>query len=430
MKTALKKLTGLKRELEVELPIKLLNDKINISLNEMKSKVNLDGFRKGKIPISIIKSRYGASIKNEETHKLIKETLYSAFSNEKVSPAATPELKDIKDNKDSLCYTIAFEVFDDIKTVKLDNLKIEKFTAKIQTKNVNNALKELQDQHAEYKNVKRASKINDRVLIDFKGLLNGKEFEGGDAKDFNLILGKKTMIKGFEEGLVAKKLGDEVKLNLTFPKDYHVEKLAAKKVVFEIKIKKIEQVNVPKLDDELAKKYNKKDIAELKQDVKQHMQAELNSKLENKNKEIVFNKLIESNDMKIPESIIKEEANEIFRNTKEKMEKQNLAPNKNMSADLFNEQAKRRIKLGLLISKIIKDNKIDVSDADIKKKITDSAEIYGEQKNQMIDWYYQDESRLKDIKSVLLENKAVEFILNKAKVTTIEQDFNEIMRAK
>ena len=233
MKTSLTTLEGLKRSLTVELPVDTFNQKTEKNIKSLATKVRIDGFRKGKIPANILRQRFGASAKSDAATEMVSETLEDALKDADVVPAAQPSLTNVDtENSESLIYTIEFEVYPEIKLNALSSLKIDQVTSKVTEEDEERALQDLQDRSTEYKSVKRKSKEGDRLIIDFEGLMDGESFEGGAAEAFEIILGRGTMIDGFEKGLIDIAPGKNVEVNATFPEDYHVENLAGREAIF------------------------------------------------------------------------------------------------------------------------------------------------------------------------------------------------------
>ena len=261
MKTILTSLEGLKRSLKVELPIDTFNQKTDKIIENLSKQAKVDGFRKGKVPSSILRKRFGASARSDAINEIVSETLVEALTDADITPAAQPSLTNIDtDNADSFIYTIEFEVYPEIKVGSLSSLSMDQVNAKVTEQDEERALQDLQDRSAEYKSVKRKSKDGDRLLIDFEGLLDGESFEGGAAEGFEIVLGRGTMIEGFEKGLIDVSSDKKVEINATFPEDYHVENLAGREAIFKVKVNEVGEPIEVKRDDEFAKKYGEKDF--------------------------------------------------------------------------------------------------------------------------------------------------------------------------
>ena len=431
MKTSLTTLEGLKRSLKVELPVETFNQKTEQIIKGLATKVRIDGFRKGKIPANILRQRFGASAKSDAATEMVSETLEDALKDADVVPAAQPSLTNIDtENSESLIYTIEFEVYPEIKLNSLSSLKIEQVTSKVTEEDEERALQDLQDRSTEYKSVKRKSKEGDRLVIDFEGLMDGEPFEGGAAEGFEIILGRGAMIEGFEQGLIDVASGKNVEVNAAFPEDYHVENLAGREALFKVKVNEVGSPIELKRDDEFAKKFGEKDFETMKSRMSSQMKLELDSRLVQQNKDTAFSALLEANDFEVPKGSVSSEALRLQQDMESRMEQQGMPSKGKLPAEMFNEEATRRVKLGLLINKIATDSEITAEKDLVDAKLKEISLQYGESAQQMIDWYNTDPSRLANIESIVVEDLVAKHIADKAKVTSTEKKFLEIMNTQ
>ena len=431
MKTSLTTLEGLKRSLTVELPVDTFNQKTEKIIKSLATKVRIDGFRKGKIPANILRQRFGASAKSDAATEMVSETLEDALKDADVVPAAQPSLTNVDtENSESLIYTIEFEVYPEIKLNALSSLKIDQVTSKVTEEDEERALQDLQDRSTEYKSVKRKSKEGDRLIIDFEGLMDGESFEGGAAEAFEIILGRGTMIDGFEKGLIDIAPGKNVEVNATFPEDYHVENLAGREAIFKVKVNEVGSPIELKRDDELAKKFGESDFETMKTRMTSQMKMELDSRLVQQNKDTAFSALLEANDFEVPEGSVSSEALRLQQDMESRMEQQGMPSKGKLPAEMFNEEAARRVKLGLLINKIATDSEITAEKDLVDAKLNEMSLQYGESAQQMIDWYNTDPSRLANIESIVVEDLVAKYIADEAKVTSTEKNFLEIMNTQ
>ena len=431
MKTSLNTLDGLKRSLTVELPVDTFNDKTEKIIKSLATKVRIDGFRKGKIPANILRQRFGASAKSDAATEMVSETLEDALKDADVVPAAQPSLTNVDtENSESLIYTIEFEVYPEIKVNTLSSLKIDQVTSKVTEEDEERALQDLQDRSTEYKSVKRKSKEGDRLVIDFEGLMDGESFEGGAAEGFEIVLGRGTMIDGFEKGLIDIAPGKTVEVNATFPEDYHVENLAGREAVFKVKVNEVGSPIELKRDDEFAKKFGEKDFETMKTRMTSQMKMELESRLVQQNKDTAFSALLEANDFEVPEGSVSSEALRLQQDMESRMEQQGMPSKGKLPVEMFNEEATRRVKLGLLINKIATDSEITAEKDLVDAKLNEMSLQYGESAQQMIDWYNTDPSRLANIESIVVEDLVAKHIADEAKVTSTEKNFLEIMNTQ
>ena len=428
MKTSLSTLEGLKRSLTVELPIDTFNQKTDKILQSLAKKARVDGFRKGKIPATILRQRFGASAKADATNEVVSETLEEALTDADVSPAAQPSLTNVDtESSDNFSYTIEFEVYPEVSVAPLSNLNIDQINATVSDEDEERALQDLQDRATEYKTVKRKSKNGDRLIIDFEGLLDGESFEGGAAEGFEIILGRGAMIEGFEQGLIDVAAGKTVEVKATFPEDYHVENLAGREAVFKVKVNEVGSPKEIKRDDEFAKKYGENDFETMKSRMSEQMQLELNSRVVQQNKDAAFTALLTANDFEVPEGSVSSEAMKLQQDMEARMEQQGMPSKGNFPEAMFQEEASRRVKLGLLINKIANDSEIKPEKEQVDAKLKEMSMQYGESAQQMIDWYNSDPSRLAGVESIVVEELVAKHVALEAKVNVTEKTFQEIM---
>ncbi len=427
MRTSLATLAGLKRSLTVKLPIETFKQKTDKILQKIATQVTIDGFRKGKVPVSILRQQFGDRANSDAVNELVNETLSDALAEVKATPASRPVIvtADSKDDND-FSYIVEFEVYPVIKVADFSKLKIQQATVTIDEADEEKTLEGLIEQSTEYKPVERNSQMGDQVSVDFQGSIDGEAFQGSEAKDFKLVLGKGSMIKGFEQGLIGAKSGQSLSLDLTFPKDYHAKQLAAKAVNFAIVVNEVCTPEAPKLDANFAKKFGEKDMDALQQNMKKQMRVEADNRIANQNKEAVFDALLMANDFEVPQESIDHEAQNLSQDMQARMQQQGMPENNKLSASTFNAEAKRRVQLGLLIAQIADDNKLSASKAQVDEKLVQMSKDYGKDAQQMIDYYNQDPARLSSIELLVVEKMVQDVVLEKAKVSTISKKFKEV----
>lgn len=430
MKTSLNSLTGLKKSLEIELPIKSFEIKKNKVIQEISKNANINGFRKGKAPINVLKQQFSHKINTDASNEMISESLPKALQDAKVSPANQPKLIKIDlQNKEKFIYVVEFEVFPEIKVKPFASLEIEQFSASIKEDDKLKALEELKERATEFKSVKRKSQKGDRLTIDFEGTIDGEPFEGGAQENFDIIIGKGLMIEGFEEGLigVVANKEKEIEVKAKFPKNYSVKDLSNKQAIFRIKVKEVAKPNSVKIDDNLAKTYGDKDENSMKERVFSQMQKALDERLTQINKGNIFDAILKDNEFAVPEDSVKSEAKILQADMQEKMAQQGM-PQNNIPEEVYNEEASRRIKLSLLINKIASDNELILKKEAIEAKIKVIAENYQQDYQNVLKWYKEDKSRMMSVESLVMEEMVVDFIASKAKMKKTVKEFNELMQ--
>ncbi|MFP6775917.1 MAG: trigger factor, partial [PS1 clade bacterium] len=342
-------------------------------------------------------------------------------------PVSQPTLTKIDSNDGKFFYyTVEFEVFPEVKAADFSKIKVEQVKVKITKEDEDRTLNELKEQLTEYATVKRKSKTGDRLTIDFKGAVDGEVFDGGEAENFIIVLGKGSMIEGFEDGLTDVSTGKSLKLSLTFPKEYHADNLAGKDVIFEINVKDVASPKKPKLDEKFAEKFGEKDMDSLYIALKERMRVEADSIVSKRNKDSVLEQLLQENDFEVPQASVESEAQLLLKDMESQLQQQGIPSNGNIPLSNFNDEATKRVKLGILVRKIVEDNKLSAEKDQVNDKLKEMAQSYGENAQQMIDYYNQDPNRLAGIESLVIEQMVVDLVLEKAKVTSKNLKFEEV----
>ena len=432
MQVSVETTNGLERKITVVIEEERLSSVIDGRLQDMTKTVKVKGFRPGKVPLKIVKQQYAEQVRQEVVGDVLQSTLYEAIGQEKLNPAGQPRVDSIKsDPGQGMEYTALFEIYPEVKLGDLSKETIEKPTSEVTDADVAEMLETVRGQHKEWLEVDRAAKDGDQLNINFKGMIDGEVFPGGEANDMPIELGSGRMIKGFEEGLIGSKAGDDVTLNVTFPDDYHAKELAGKPAQFDTHVNKVEESKLPELDDDFAKKLGIKDasVENMHKEIKSSMQLELDSRLNTKTKTAVMDALINAHDFDVPTAMVNEESEAIKKNMLENLKQQGMQDNgMQIEASMFADQAVRRVKLGLIMSEIVKSEKIEADEDRVKKKIEEIAAPY-EQPQQVVDYYNSDPQRLAEIKALVTEEQVVDWAMEKSNVVDKSLSFKEIMES-
>tara|TARA_R110000868_G_scaffold8205_3_gene42640 strand:- start:230940 stop:232244 length:1305 start_codon:yes stop_codon:yes gene_type:complete len=432
MQVSVEKLEGLERSLTIEVPVEQIEDECAKRLKNLSSRVKIDGFRPGKVPAHVIKQRYGDSVHQEVIGEIMQQNFYKAVVEKELKPAGPPTLDLVSsDQGKPLTFKAKFEVYPDVELKPFDKLKIEKTTSELTDADLDKTLDAIRNQHAEWVAVDRAAKDADQVKIDFKGVLDGEPLPGGDAEDFDLIIGSNSMIPGFEDGMLKHKAGDTFKIKPKFPDDYHAKELAGKTVEFTITLKAVNEPKLPELDEAFAKKLGVEGgIEKLREEIKQNMQRELDNAIKTQSKLSVMDALFEANKIDVPTALIDGEIKQM----QEQMAKQyggqvdiNMLMDK--SSGEMEEQAKRRVSLGLLLAEIVKKDDMKPDTDKVKAEIEKMAAAY-EKPEEVVSWYYGDKQRLGQVEAMVLEEQVIDKILADAKVKEISKKFDDIINRK
>lgn len=433
MQVSVETTQGLERRLTITVPAESVDSAVKARLQQLAKTQRINGFRPGKVPVSVIKKRFGLAVRQEVAGEVMQRQFYEAVIQEKINPAGMPSfvLNKDEDGQD-LEFAATFEIYPEVEVKGVSEIEIEKPVVEIKAKDLNEMMKTLQMQHAKFKEVKRKAKDGDKVYINFVGTIDGEEFDGGKAEDFPLELGKGQMIPGFEEPLVGAKKGDELVAKVTFPEDYHAEALKGKDAEFAITVNKVEGLDLPKIDDEFALLFGVSEggVDALKAEVQKNMQRELDQTLKAQVKELVIAGLLEKNQLDLPAALVDQEVNALREQAKQRFEQQGNAANMpELPADLFTDNAKKRVSVGLLLGEIIKTNKLDVDQARVDALIEQTASAY-EDPSEVVEYYKNNQELLQQIQNLALEEQAIDTILTQAKVKEVKKAFDEVMNKK
>jgi trigger factor len=329
-------------------------------------------------------------------------------------------------------FKASFEVFPEVEVKGLDQLVIEKPVSSVTDADLDEMMETLRKQHAKWEKVEQAAKDGNRVVIDFEGTMDGEKFEGGSANDVPLVLGSKQMIEGFEAGIEGMKAGDVRDLNLTFPANYHSDKFAGKPVSFKITVKEVAEPILPELGEELAKLFNVSDLEKLKKEVRANMERELEFTMKNKVKDQVMEGLLKHNTVELPAGLVSDEIERLKQQALQRMgmwQKNKSAQQPELPNELFDEQAKRRVTLGLLMNKVITMNAIKADQDRVKAMVEKMVSVF-ENPEEVAKHYYSDRNQMAEIEQIVVEEQVVEKILESAKVNEKPMKFSEVMQQR
>ncbi len=419
---------GLERRMTVELPAERVNAEVEKRLKAISRTAKVDGFRPGKVPLSVIRKRYIDHVMMEVHGELIKTTYFEALGQEKLHPAGDPVIEPVeKDLGEGFGYTAVFEVVPEIALADLSKTTIKRPVAEVTEADVEQMIEKLRQQRVTWNDVERKSQDGDQLTINFKGSIDGAAFAGGTADNVPLVLGSNSMIAGFEAGLIGTSVGDKTTINVTFPTDYQAENLAGKDASFEVDITKVAEPVLPELDEEFIKAFGLADgsVETLQKEIRSNMERELEDKIGALLKERVMDALIEVNDITLPQSMIKQEAQILKDQTMQNMEQYGQKSSVDLPLDLFEEQAKRRVALGLIVTEVIKDNQIKLDEDRVKAKIEKFAQTY-EKPQEVIDYYAANKQQMSVVQNVVLEEQVVDWVLEQAMVEDEKSSFEEI----
>lgn len=417
---------GLERKLTILVPAETVEKEVESRLKSMSSRVKVDGFRPGKVPLKIVKQQYGAQVHQEVIGDVLQTSFRDAVIKEELRPAGAPSIEPKNMTLgEPLEYIATFEIYPEFDIADCSKLKIERAKAEIADSDIDKMIETLRKQRTTYDTVERAAQDGDQVTISFEGFINGEAFEGGKGDNIPVVIGSNSMIPGFEDQLVGKSAGDEFKIEVSFPDDYHVEELKSKPAVFEAKVDSVGEPKLAEVNEDFVKAFGIADglVDSLRAEIRNNMQRELRNKLQNALKNNVMDALLKANDVQIPKALVDEESAQL----QQQMASQaNLQGNMTLPKELFEEEAKRRVGLGLIIGEVVKTAEIKVDPARIKAKIEEIASTY-EDPQQVIDHYKQNPQLMSSIEALVMEEMVVDWVVDQAKITDVDSSFDELM---
>lgn len=426
MQVELQSSEGLTRRLAVEIPASEIDEQVERRLKDMRGRVRVDGFRPGKAPTQVVRQRYGKQVRDDVVNEMLGQTYQQAVNEQELRVAGRPMIESLEGNEPgaNLKYVAAVEVYPEIELGDLSALEIETIKAEVKDEDIDEMIDTLRTQHSDWKATRRKAKKGERLTLNFVGTIDGEEFEGGKGEDMQVVLGENQLIKDFEKNLKGLKKGEEVDFEVTFPEDYAAEKLAGKTANFHVEVTKTEERVLPEVDDEFAQKFGSDDAESFKKDVRENMERELAQTLRRKNKDATIETLTESLEFDVPKALIDDEAvsmrDQFVQNQMPDAEKDKLDPS------LFNEQAEKRVRMGLVIMEVVRSADLQVDDARVDEWLNEVASAYDEPE-QVIAAYKGDQQMMSNARTVVLEQQATEYIQDQAKVTEVEQSFKDVM---
>ena len=428
MQVSVESTSALERRMTIGVPAERIETEVNKRLQQTARRAKVPGFRPGKVPMSVIRQRYEDSARQEALGDLIQATFYEAVVEQKLNPAGSPavEPKVFEKGKD-LEYVATFEVFPEFQVTGLENIAIERLQAEVADADLENMLEILRKQNTRFETAARAAQNGDQLNIDFVGKVDGEVFAGGSAKGTQLVLGSGRMIPGFEDGLVGAKAGEERVLNLTFPADYQNLDLAGKAAEFTVTVNAVAEPLLPELNDEFFALFGIKEggIEGFRAEVRKNMQRELRQAIKSKVKNQVMDGLLSANPIEVPKSLLGNEVNRLRVQAVQQFGG-NIKPDQ-LPAELFEEQAKRRVVLGLIVAEVVKQFDLKPDEARVREMIQEMASAYQEPE-QVVAWYYKNDQQLNEVRSVVLEEQVVDTVLQKANVTDKLVSYEEAVK--
>jgi len=420
---------NIERKLSIVVPAERVDSEVDQRLKSMRSRVRIDGFRPGKVPMSVVSQQYGDSVYQEVVGELFQSTFYEAAEQEKLKVAGMPKIEatTVEPGKD-LEYTAIFDIYPQFKLGDFSKMKVTRPVVKLTAKDVDEMIETLRKQQQDWKVVKRAAKKGDLLIVDFDGKLDGEAFEGGSAEDFSIELGAGRMLEDFEKALEGMKLNAEKEVDVTFPDDYPADNLQGKTAQFVLKLKKVSSPSLPKVDKAFIQKFGVEDGTQksFKAEIEANMQRELEQRVKGRTKQSVMEALHDLHEIDLPTTLVE---NEIQQVRSEMQQNSQGADMSTLPDDMFKDQAARRVKLGLIVGEIITKNKMEKDQARVDEMLNSLAESY-EDPQALIEYYQSDQNAMQTIEAAVMEEMIVDWALEKADIKDEKVKFTEIMNSQ
>ena len=425
-------LGALERRLNVSIPQQQILGEVAARIKHMGRTAKVPGFRPGKVPYKILEQQFGTQAHQEvlgdQLHRSFAEA--AQVNNLKVAGYPNFEIKTTDMSAPQIEYSATFEVYPEVVIGDVAAQSVERSTFSLSDADIDSTIYTLRKQRAVFELADKAASNEDQVRIDFSGKLDGVVFDGGEAKNFALVLGVGRMLPDFEKAIIGMKAGETKSFDMTFPEDYHGKDVAGKKVTFTIVMHSVEAPRLPELDAEFAKGLGVADgdVAKLKSEIKSNLQSEAERRIKARNKDKAMDALLNVAQLEAPKALVESESQRMMQQTMHDMQSRgvNIPKGMQLPANLFAERATKRVKLGLILEALVKQNGLEAKPEQIKALIDEHARGY-DKPEEVVRWYAADSARLRDIENLVLEDNVVGWLMSRAKVSDKAVEFNELM---
>ncbi len=433
MAVTVETLEKLERKIVLSLPLASIQTEVDARLKRMARTVKMDGFRPGKVPMSVVAQRYGYSVQYEVLNDKVGEAFAAAASEAQLRVAGQPRITEKEGAPEGeLTFEAVFEVYPEVKIGDLAEAEVEKLQAEVTDAAIDKTLDILRKQRRTF--AQRAQDASaedgDRVTVDFEGKIDGEPFEGGKAEDFQFLVGEGQMLKEFEDAVRGMKSGESKTFPLAFPEEYHGKEVAGKTADFLVTVKKIEAANLPEVNDALAKSLGVAEatVEGLRADIRKNLDREVKFRLLSRNKQAVMDALLAKAELDLPNAAVQAEIERLLEGARADLKQRGLkdADKAEIPEDIFRPQAERRVRLGLVVAELVKANNLQATPEQLKAHVDEMAASY-EKPEDVVRWYFSDRNRLAEVEAVVIENNVTNFVLDKAKVVDKAISFDELM---
>jgi trigger factor len=433
MAVTVETLDKLERKMTLTLPVNAIQSEVDTRLKRLARTVKMDGFRPGKVPLSVVAQRYGYSVHYEVMNDKVGEAFNTAANEAKLRVAGQPTITEKEGAPEGeLAFDAVFEVYPEVKIADLGDAEVEKITTEVSESAIDRTLEILRKQRRTFAQRPQdaAAQDGDRVTVDFEGKIDGEPFEGGKAEDFPYMVGEGQMLKEFEDAVRGMKSGESKTFQLAFPADYHGKDVAGKTADFMVTVKKMEAANLPEVNEAFAKALGiaEPSVESLRADIRKNLEREVKFRLLARNKQAAMDALVAKAELDLPKSIVQAEVDRMIESAVADLKQRGMkdADKATIPQDVFRPQAERRVRLGLVVAELVRANALQAKPEQIKSHINELAASY-EKPADVVRWYYGDNRRLAEVEAIVIENNVTEFLLSKAKTIEKQMDFDELM---
>ena len=425
-------LGALGRRLNVFVPQQQFRSEVEARLKNLGRTAKVHGFRPGKVPIKILEQQYGSQIHREVLEEALRRAFVEAVQANSLKVAGSPEFVSKTHDPDAaqIEYVATFEVYPEVVLGDIAKTSVERVTYSLSDADIESTIATLRKQRVIFEPCQRAAGSDDQVHIDFSGMLDGAVFEGGEARGFAFVLGLGRMLPDFEKAIIGMQAGQIKSFDMTFPDDYHGKNVAGKKVTFTITLHTVEAPRLPDLDADFAKLLGIQDgdVDTLRAEIRRNLTRDIDRRLKVRNKDSAMDALLKITPLDVPKALLDAEAQNVMQQTLREMTERGMKIPQGMSLSpaLFAERAQRRVKLGLIVSELVKLQDLSAKPAQVKALLAEYAQGY-DKPEEVIKWHYEDPSRMQTVESLALEDNVVAWVMDNAKVTDKKIGFNELM---
>jgi trigger factor len=431
MQATIEKVSNLERRLNVSLPMQEIEDEVQSRLKRLAGNIRMHGFRPGKVPLRLVQQTYGGQVRQEVLGDILQKSFGEAVRQQNLRVAGYPrfEPKPAGEGNQQVEFSATFEVYPEVSVGDLTAVQVDRPVVTVDAAEVEKTIEILRKQRTHYREVEREARIGDSITIDYRGTIDGQEFEGGSGTDHNTTLGEGRLLAGFEEQVLGLHPGESRTFELTFPEDYHGKEVAGKTANFHVTVKRVAEPVVPEVNADFAKALGiaDGDLDKMRADVKGNLEREVRRRRDARVKDQVMKALLENSSIELPKALVQIETERLMEGMRRDLEGRGLKSDDiPMPAEAFEPEAKKRVALGLIIAELVKREGLAAKPDQIKAVVQDYAQSY-ERPEEVVRWYYQSNDRLREVESLVLENNVVDWALSKVKVEDKPTDFDELM---